>query len=170
MSDPFDQIGNAEVWDQSAYIEPGVYPVVWIERMLMNDTRKGKMFIVELHVIEGAPSNSPEANKAGTECAYFANMAKDSGPSNARRVLAQCAGIDAKSVDRDGAKLAVSDANPYRGTLVAMRAHLTKTKAGNPFTVVNFERLPDNVQAQAVALHEAAGWSNTPDPDADIPF
>jgi hypothetical protein len=148
-----DQVGTAQVYEKSPFIVPGTCPVVWVEALKMVNGQNGETFIAELHVVQGN-----EGNPDGTECAWFAPSRFKSSPAAVRKNLAGIAGCEPEAVDAEGAKAAVSAANPFRGTLVKMKAWTTKTKAGNDFTLVEFERLPDEMQAKAAELHSAAGF------------
>lgn len=157
MTDVHAAIGSAEVFESGVYLEPGNYPILWIEALKMVRNNDGHdVFIAEFHIID----SEVDARPKGTEVGWGANLTKHkSAPGNVRGFLANVTGIEITDVDADGSRAATSSDNPLRGTLVRCGASNTKTRSGGDFTVCKFERLSDEIQAKAEELHRNAGFS-----------
>lgn len=154
MQNIHDIIGEAGVSKRSPFIEEGTCPVVWIESVKIEDTRKGSMFFVELDVFEGS-----ENNPTGTSPAMRVKLSIDAGPGNARGAVAEIMGVDPEEVNGDILREVCGEENPLRGTLCKMKSYNIEKRDGNPFTLTNFERLSDTWQDQAKELREQAGFN-----------
>lgn len=160
MTDVHSLIGSAEVFGGGTYFQPGLYPVVFVDAIKMIKNRDNHdVMVVECKIIQSEVPEQPR----GTEASALANLTKHgkSAASNARKWLAQIAGVEPDAVDADGSKAATSSDNPFHGTLVTVRGRNIKTREkGNDFTVIDFQRLPDEMQAQARQLYSDAGFGD----------
>ena len=134
---------------------PGIYPKVWIEACKEGKNRAGvDNVILEGHILE---SKVP-ARPAGTAASIVTSMRFDGSADDVKQYLADIAGIPVAEVDGPTAGELLGEENPLCGTLVSIEATHKFTKAGKDWTNFLIRRLPDDVQANAEAMHAAAGF------------
>lgn len=98
-------------------------------------------FVVEATILE---SNNPE-RPAGSRCSWLQKIQTDMGPVNIKKFVGAANGLDPASeevnreVNQDVVEYVVSDDQPLAGTVMPLQCVLTETKAGNPFTIHNWE-------------------------------
>lgn len=134
MSD-FSGIENATSTARLPAIRPGLYTMEVLSFKIVNSRAKGKMFIGEFKVLEAAGANS---NEVGTTCSQVIKMSLDSALGNIKSVAAAVSGEPEKNITAQMCDALVSDKNPAKGVKVKAEASLTKTKAGNDFTLVKW--------------------------------
>jgi len=156
--DPFDRVGNAEPSDRSSYPIPGIYPVLYCERLKMIQSKltNDPMFIAEFSILESDVAGRPK----GASMAWVSNLRHMPSPGNVRAFLAALNGVVIEEVDSESARFACSEMNPCRGRLVRLEASETETKKGNPFTVCKWSAVSEGLQKKADELRQAAGFPN----------
>ena len=175
--DIHDKVGNAEINQGGVYFLPGLYPVVQVDVIKLIKSRHGDdLVIVEFDILVSEVPNRP----AGSRATAFHNFSKhDAAPGNFKALLAAITDSKPENVDAKTSRAAMSDAQPAHGRLVRLEAVEIITKAGNPFTKLNWYALDDSVQAKAEELRKKAistGLDNgeakptPPVSDDDMPF
>jgi hypothetical protein len=158
MSD-FDGIEDAESTKRSSFILPGHYPILWVKALKKIRSQKSgdTLFIGELDIIESKVEERPP----GASMSTIFNITKHSKTAlgNIKQLLSACLDIEESKVDAKTADLAVSSENPFCGKLIRCEAVEITTTAGTPFTKPTFYPLPESLQAQALELHERAGFT-----------
>lgn len=154
--DPFDRIGDAEGSERSSYPIPGVYPVLYCERLKMIQSKMtgDDMFIAELSILESSVEGRPK----GSSMAWVSNLRHLPSAGNIRAFLAALNNVPLDEVDAESARFACSDKNPCRGRLVRLEASETETKKGNAFTVCKWSSIFESMQKKADELRQAAGF------------
>jgi len=159
--DPFQRTAEADPNQRSVYPVPGVYPVLMVDSLKMIQSRKGEdLFVAELEILDSQVEERP----AGTRMSWLVNFKHDSAPGNVKAFFCALMGAAESDVTADALRYSCGPQNPCRGRLVRLEASVTQTRAGNDFTLCNWQLLPEKVQAQAGELRKRAGF------DADIPF
>lgn len=134
MSD-FSGIENAQSTARLPSIRPGLYTMEVQAFKLVNSRAKGKMFIGEFRVIEASGAG---ANEPGTTCSQVVKMSLDSALGNIKSIASAVSGEPEKAITAQMCDALVSDKNPAKGVKVRAEASLTKTKAGNDFTLIKW--------------------------------
>lgn len=139
----FSGIGEAEVGQSGIYFEPGLY-VVEVLKVLAKMSRKGAMlYIIECEVLESSNAERPP----GCKPAQVISMAHDAAFRNIKEFIAACNGISPtrereranQSVGEDEANYSVDESNPLGGTKLRLTCTQIETRAGNPFTLHQWE-------------------------------
>lgn len=133
MSD-FSGIENAQVTARLPNLRPGVYTLEVQAFKLVNSRSKGKMFVGEFKVLESAGGG----NEVGTTASQVIKMSLDSALGNIKSIAAAVSGEPERSITAQMCDALVSEKNPARGTKVRAEASLTKTRAGNDFTLIKW--------------------------------
>ena len=155
--DIHDQIANApgKISRRLPYMAPGNY-LLDVLKLDHIKSRKGKWFFVaDFLVLESTNKDRP----AGTKMSWMSNPeAGDGAGANSIKVfLATLGDIEPDSVDADGSRLAVSAQQPFAGTLIQANAYNIETRAGQDFTVVDWENISEEGQKLRSAAYEAIG-------------
>lgn len=154
--DVFDSIEGAEARQSGVYPVAGVYPVLFVDALKMIKSRKGDtIFIAEFDVIKSEVESRP----AGTRMSWAVNFRHDAAPGNVKAFLAALMNVEPEKIDKDGARMAVSEKNPCHGRLIRLEASMTKTKTGNDFTICDWRSIPEPIQEKATDLREKAGFA-----------
>lgn len=145
--DAFDKIGDADASERSVYPIPGVYPLLYCERLKMIQSKLSgdDMFIAEFTILDSNVDSRPK----GTSMSWVCNLRHLPSPGNIRSFLAALNDTAVEEVDAEGARVCCSDENPCRGRLVRLEAAETATKAGTPFTICKWISIPEAVQVKA---------------------
>lgn len=132
---------------RNPYFQPGNYKVK-IDSVMTKTSRQGVLFfIVEATILE----SDVDELKPGTQCSWLTKINSDMGPINIKRFVAACQGLDpfgndAKEIDEEDCEVVVSDGNPCQGLIMELKCSSTTTKAGQPFTIHNWQAA-ENVEA-----------------------
>ena len=125
------------------YFLPGNY-LVEIQRCKEGETRKKiPFFVVECKIIQ---SDNPDM-KVGTDCSWLVMMDKDAAPGNIKAFVMAAAGVEEDEVDEAGCEEICSERQPLAGTKMRVEAYNKPTKAGMPFTRLNWELVEDASEA-----------------------
>lgn len=175
------KIAGAQVNQGGNFIRGGTY-LLEVEKLIMEQKRKGMCFIGELRVIESADTATSlkgeeiKANKVGERVGEVQNLdgkGADSAPGNIKAFVCALLGADPNATDEEelfealqgteenGEHIAglLEPSQPMRGKLIRCEAFEKPTKAGNPFTVKNWsyvEQAPEDIQARRKAQDERA--------------
>lgn len=168
MSD-FDGIEEAESTRRSNFVLPGQYPILFINGLKKIRSQKSgdTLFIAEFDIIESKVDDRPP----GMDMSSIFNLTKHQKTAlgNVKGLLAAVLDIEEAKVDARTADLAVSTENPFHARLIRCEAIVVTTTAGQPFTKPNFFPLPPEIQAQALVLHQRAGFGVTAPPPGAVP-
>jgi len=146
----FSGVNNARANMGSNYARSGHY-LALIRRVKQDENRKGVEFVavemVCLKVI--APGPSEEPHRIGEQFSWLVMSNNDSFLGNVKAFVMNVAGLQEHEVTEDDCAAVTSDKQPFAGFIVEMNNRIITTKAGKPFTLVNFPRslTPDEVRA-----------------------
>lgn len=157
-NDPFvDEILSAQAARQSQYFVPGHF-LVKILNFKRAETRKKRPFIVlETVVLD----SDQEDFTAGTEASWMQMLDMDTSAGNIKNFITRALNISPESVTKDVVVKALTP-NPQNGRsfLAGLKLEIVAkeitTKAGNPFTVLNFIPVPAEKQEKANKLADLA--------------
>ena len=165
-----DKVAGSDVTGGGVYFKNGNYPVLFIDKAIMKESRKGKeLFIVEFKILVSEVEERP----AGGSVSQVYNMTDhDAAPGNVKGFIGAAQNdsdfADAKlenMTDKEkkafieAIQMVVSDDNPLHGRLVRAEANTILTEAGNDFTLVKFSGIGDDIQQSADALLKEAGFA-----------
>lgn len=152
MSDLWDGIEDAEIFERGKYMEPNFVGVVEMKRTIAKETLKsGMAFIVEMEVIK---TNMQDKHPVGQKVTWYQGL-KDKTvafPAIAAWAAA-CLGFpatDKEKIKNDVQPLLPTamkeatdspDDNPFIGVQLKLSTFIRKTKKGLDFTVYDFEPL-----------------------------
>lgn len=162
-----DRVAESDPTKGGVYFKDGVYPLLYIEKVHLKQSRKGKdLYIVELKILSSNVEDRPE----GSEVSQVYNLSDhDAAPGNVKAFIGAAMGDEAFA-NADIEKMTLEErkefiaaieettsaSNPLHGRLVRAEARTIETKAKTPFTLVTFGIIPEEVQAKAQELHNAA--------------
>lgn len=128
----FDDIGSAQSSQGGAYLLAGQHLFEIKALKQPPKLRAGDCFIAELKVVESTNPN----HEVGQSVSWVRNVTKhkEMALGDIKAFLAAVAGIPEEAVDKKGAELAVSEAQPFAGRFIRCEAWNVKTDAGNDFT------------------------------------
>ncbi len=149
--DVFDDIERSDGRAGGIYPIPGVYPVLYVDVVKMIRSRKGDdVFIAEFEILQSAVVDRP----GGTKMSWAVNFRHDASPGNVKAFIAAVANVPQNAVDAQGCRRACSTENPLHGKLVRLEASMTKTHAGNDFTLCTWRPVPDELAKKAQELRD----------------
>lgn len=153
-SDPFlDEIVGAKPTRQSEYFVPGHYLVQIID-FKRAETRKRRPFIV----LETTVLDSDVADLGtGSEASWMQMLDSDLAPANIKNFIQRALNLSEKGVTKEIiAKALAQNPDTGRSFLSGLKIEIVAkeitTKAGTPFTVLNFIAVPADKQDQAKRL------------------
>jgi hypothetical protein len=147
-------IADAKESYQSCYVEPGLYPLLYIEALKFVVSRKNDtIFIAEFLILSSEVGSRP----AGSRMSWACNLRHDASPGNIKGFLAAVLGTTAEGITEDLVEKCISSENPCEGRLVFAQARQVPKKDGSPFTVVRWAAVDEDTQADAQALATEAG-------------
>ncbi|NIQ90985.1 MAG: hypothetical protein GWN93_19075 [Deltaproteobacteria bacterium] len=154
--DPFNRTANATAREGGTYPDPGLYPVLYVDRLQMKRSRRNEdVFIASFDIVESKVPSRP----AGTQMDWVVNYRHDASPGNVKAFFLAMMNLKDEDLDADGLRFAVSEDQPCRGRLVRMQATEQTTQAGGIFTACNWTAIPDEIQNKADELRTAAGFA-----------
>lgn len=127
-------ISSAEVNSGRRYITPGKYS---LEVKVVNhgSTRNREpFFAVELEVVETDSADY----KTGDTVNWFQKLTNDAALGNIKGFLCAAYKVEPEELTEEQADKALDEDQPLVGEIVWAEAFEVTTKAGNPFTVVNW--------------------------------
>lgn len=155
-TDPFDRVGSSDPSLGGIYPVAGVYPFLYVDVLKMIKSRKGDdCFIAEFDILE----SNVEARPRGSRMSYAVNFRHDAAPGNVKAFIAAVMNANPDSVDAEASRYACSERNPCHGRLVRLEASDTTTRSGNPFTLCNWQPVPDELQERAEEGRREAGFA-----------
>jgi len=153
-SDPFlDEVVGAKPTRQSEYFVPGHYLVQIID-FKRAETRKRRPFIV----LETTVLDSDVADLGtGSEASWMQMLDSDLAPANIKNFIQRALNLSEKGVTKEIiAKALAQNPDTGRSFLSGLKIEIVAkeitTKAGTPFTVLNFIAVPADKQDQAKRL------------------
>jgi hypothetical protein len=147
-----DQVKSTEARRQSEYITEGQY-LFEIIGFKEDTSRKGRDYVVvEMKTLDASDDNR---NPKGSERSWLQMCDTDTAPKNIRGFLSRALNVPDESltdtmIDKAFEPKKSTGMSPLVGVKVGVNAHLISTKAGNPFTVVNFS----SVDQSATSLED----------------
>ncbi len=158
LYNPFDAIADAVAIEKTPWIQPGIYPLLYVTALKMIENRKGiPMFIAEVDIIQ---SEGVVDRQAGTKMSWVVNMTNDAGPGDVKGFLAALWGLPQEEITAEGAKAALDDNQPCAGRLIRLEASSVEMKTfdekGNPrlFTRCRWRPVAEEHQANAQEWHD----------------
>jgi hypothetical protein len=145
---PFAAVGVASIIRRNDYINPGCYALRIVQVKYITG-RNGDHVVVEADVItssyEDAKPETHGCNREGSRLSAFIKK-NDNFDGNMKELMIALIGYDANGacradddlVTQEECEAAISDAQPYAGAVVYAEAKQITTKAGNPYTRVNW--------------------------------
>ena len=135
MASLFGGIKDAQVSRGGVYLLPGGYTLD-VDVLKLMKTRKAKdMAIAEFTVVESNVKERPVGSKPSHT---FNFTDHEAALGNFKNLLSALFNIPEEDVDEAGAEQAVSTDNPCKGMRVRAEASQITTKAGKPFTKVQW--------------------------------
>jgi len=155
----FSKLSTVKTYSKSAYFQPGNY-IVEIQKVKLNEGGyKGDSFVIEAKV-KAVTSDHPEVPKVGTICAHVwavSGAKREMGMANWMEFMSAVTGCspDEKS-DDDWQELseAIIDEDQLNGTDMLLQVFMTKTKAGNDFTVHKWQGFPSKEDYEEFGISE----------------
>lgn len=136
MSD-FDGIENASVSQKLPPLQPGTYTLEAEAFKMITSRTKGKLFIAEYKVLE---AQGPNTNPVGSRCSHIIKMSLENALGNVKALTAAVVGEPEEAVTTKMCDALVSDKQPGKGKRVRAQAGSITTRAGKPFTLVNYSK------------------------------
>ncbi len=140
----FDKVKDAPKYnDGGVWFEEGNY-LVRVDKIKCQDNRKKiEQFFVETTILE---SDNPK-RKPGSQASAMSQETWDTYYSWIKHTLSVMTPCDEDQIDNAGVEAAVSEDNPFQGTIVALQATNVKTKAGGEFTKITWrEATPEQLK------------------------
>ena len=150
----FTGIDKASYSENGVFFVPGNY-VVEVLKLKAGTTRKKiDFFLAECRILQ---SSNPE-RPVGSKATWFVSIIPDtSALGSIKNFIAIANDVDEKDVDDLSAEMVVSDAQPIAGTFLRATATNLKTRAGNDFTKVSWEKYTGSVEEANVLRANALG-------------
>lgn len=134
---------DAEVFEKSKFFQEGNY-LVRLNKNLLKTGHKGRNFIIECEIL-GAESDHDEAPQPGQKAAHIWKADHEMAMSTYMQFMCALFGVESPKAVSDEKWDRLSDKvweqQKYAGTDMVVRVFETTTKAGNTFTVHNWERV-----------------------------
>lgn len=136
----FDNLTNAQVFERSAYFEPGLYIVQINAVKYIDSGYKGDAFVIEAKVLASKKTKENEPLAPGATAAQVWRASGDKKEiARGTWIGFLCAVFGIKQVDWDDARWKkvsadVIDNNALKGTELGLEVFTTTTKAGGDFT------------------------------------
>jgi len=130
-------IGNAEVFGKTKWLEPGDYVLEIVEVQFRDSSwHRGRSYFQAFFTI--VESNNPDF-KVGSRCGWQTNLSnEETAAGNIKGFLMGCMeGVEADDIDNEFAAKLVDD-KALVGVVVNADAFHITTRAGKPFTVVRW--------------------------------
>jgi hypothetical protein len=143
----FEGIENAEGQSRYPFITPGKYKLRVRVIKTQNSRAKGQFFVGEFDVLESAGEG---AIPAGMPTTHMIKMANDNALENIKKLMRGLTGE--QTITQQMTENAVVSGNPCAGTILGATAYNITTKAGNPFTLVDYEYVPETPVAKTKAV------------------
>lgn len=132
----FDTIEQAQVSSKQPPLREGKYVLEIEVNKILNTRSKGKAAITEFRVIE---AEGLKANEPGSKASWFNKLANDATLGNLKQYIAAALkNPDLSKVTPVVAEKMYGPGNPGKGYKVRAEAVQITTKAGTPFTRVDF--------------------------------
>ena len=144
-----DQVKSTEGRRQSEYVTPGRYLFQVID-FKEGENRKGREFVVvEMSVID---SDNPERHPAGSERSWLQMTDTDTAAKNIRGFLCRAlnvpdASLTDEMIDKAFDPKASTGKSPLAGLKIGVNAREITTRRGNPFTVVDFYSVDQEIES-----------------------
>lgn len=156
----FDNLDQADVFEQSKYFQPGRYIVAISACKFNSGGFKGDSFVIEA-VTKGVLSDHADAPKVGELCAQVWNASgekRDIARNTWLGFLCAVYGVGPKDYGGDQWKnisAAVIDQNALKDTLMYLEVFMKKTRAGGDFTQHAWRGVPTESQLSEFGLDNA---------------
>ena len=139
-TDLFAGIADAKARLDANYERPGHY-VERIDAIKRGQSRKGDAFlVVEKTVLHVFDDDEGRGHKAGESVSHMMMSKHDSFLGNVKAMVAKLLDCATESVDSNACLMICDDSQPLGGMLIECKNRNIQTKAGNPFTVINYIR------------------------------
>lgn len=142
----FDGIEQAAESFESNFVRVGDYVVEVVSTRLTTSQKDDTEYFANDFVVRECvdPMGNPNPHRPGESVAHLIkNVSKKTFLSNVKGFLAAACGVKQSEVTAQDAELAVGDEQPLAGCRVRLRARMTETKKGNPFTRVSYRSMDD---------------------------
>lgn len=131
----FTGVEGASETGSYRYLVPGTWQLE-ITKVSANQTRHGEAFFaVDCKVIETTAEDYPP----GSAVSWMVMKKHDAFLSNVKKFIAVAAGADFDEVSEDDCEAVIGEDQPLTGKVLYAIAHNKTTKAGKPFTVVEWK-------------------------------
>lgn len=141
----FSGLSSAKARIQATYVRPSHF-IARIDACKTGENRKNEgFFVVEMTVIHDCAPDKYDmqtyGHSVGERVSWMAMSKHDSFLGNVKAFMANVLGLTGAEAENLGEEEAVqitSNDQPLAGTIIEVIAKNITTKAGNPFTAVNF--------------------------------
>lgn len=140
LNSMFAGIKDAKAQLDANYMRPGIY---WsrINRIKVDVSRKQEPFVaIEQTIIHVLDDDDGKGHKKGEDITHMLMPKHDLFLPNIKGFIAGACSMDADAITEVEAMEVCGVGQPLTGTVVECRNRQIQTKAGNPFTVVKYER------------------------------
>ncbi|MCP4217196.1 MAG: hypothetical protein GY765_21305 [bacterium] len=155
--DPFTAIGNATAIQKTPWIQPGIYPLLYVTELKMIQNRKGvPMFIAEVDIIQSEVADRPQ----GSKMSWVVNLQNDAGPGDVKGFLAALWDLPQEEITAESAQAALAENQPCAGRLIRLEASSVEMKTfdenGKPrlFTRCGWRPVAEELQGNARGWHD----------------
>ncbi|MCP4897865.1 MAG: hypothetical protein GY906_12910 [bacterium] len=136
----FSGIKDAKARLDANYERPGHY-VLRIDALKIGRTRKGDDFMaVEKTVLHVLDDDEGKGHKVTENVTHMMMAKHDSFLGNVKAMFAKLLDCATDDVDSDACMAVCGDDQPMSGMIIECKNRNITTKAGNPFTVINYIR------------------------------
>jgi len=136
----FTGIRDAKAQMDANYMRPGIY---WsrIDRVRVDISRKQEAFVaIEQTVIHILDDDDAKGHKKGENVTHMLMPKHDLFLSNMKGFIAGALSMNVDDITETEAMSCCGVEQPLTGTVIECRNRQIQTKAGNPFTVIKYER------------------------------
>ncbi len=151
----FSGIGEAKVYSSGNYIRAGQHLFKVEELKAFESRKKDDMYVAELEVVESEgginlESEDVPAHKPGEKVSWMANLTQhDAAIGNVKGFLAALADAEIEEITEEVAEASVNPKQPFKGWYIMCQAKVILTKAGKPFTVMNWYHVGETLPTAA---------------------
>lgn len=153
MSSYFVGIENAKTSERLPYFKPGSYELILDVAKVFPSRKHGPMFVSEWTITK---SEGEGANPAGTRAAQLIKLSADTALGNIKGLVGALTGEGPSKVTQAMCDNLVSEKNPAKGSRAKAFVHITLTKAGEDFTLVQYEPFVDQSASNKKSTTKAA--------------
>jgi hypothetical protein len=136
----FSGIEKAKSRVSANYVRPGRY---WakLSRVKVDKNRTGRTFVaIEMQVARVLDDDEGRGHRIGENITHLMMTDQDSFMGNMKAFISAVLDVPESDINTDEAVEIAGDDNPLENTICELSARTIQTRAGNPFTEINYLR------------------------------